>query len=106
MWRNNKNNFYSNLLIIQLNYMFVNLKKKQDAYHYNNTGVRVIVVCPGLLHQDGNSSAFGNRFKSPSHEKAWQLDMKGVHPQRYFCFLSSLVSIKCSTQYLEIYINI
>lgn len=60
----------------------------QDAYHFNVTGVRVIVVCPGLLQHDASSSNFGNRFKSPSHEKAWQLiDMKGVHPQKYVHFL-------------------
>lgn len=53
-----------------------------DAYHYNITGVRVIVLCPGVTQQDALPSAFGNRFKSPTHEKAWQLDMKGVHPQR------------------------
>lgn len=59
----------------------------QDAYHYNVTGVRVIVVCPGLLQHDASSPNFGNRFKSPSHEKAWQLiDMKGVHPQKYVNF--------------------
>lgn len=41
------------------------------------------MVCPGILQHDASSSAFGNRFKSPSHEKAWQFDMKGVHPQKY-----------------------
>lgn len=55
----------------------------QDTYHYNLTGVRVIVLCPGLLDIPGaTSSSHGNRFKSPIHEKAWQLDMKGAYPQK------------------------
>lgn len=29
------------------------------------------------MQNDASSSNFGNRFKSPSHEKAWQLDVKG-----------------------------
>lgn len=64
-----------------------------DAYHYNITGVRVIVVCPGLLQNDASSSNFGNRFKSPSHEKAWQLDVKGVHPQKCEHVAKGLMSI-------------
>lgn len=53
---------------------------QQDAYHFNLTGVRVVVMCPGVLQSD--SLTHGNRFKSPTHEKAWQLDMKDVRPQR------------------------
>lgn len=56
----------------------------QDAYHFNLTGVRVIALCPGALDTGSNSvKANGNRFKSPMHERAWQLDMKGVVPQKY-----------------------
>lgn len=44
--------------------------------------MRVIVLCPGLLDYEASSSTHGNRFKSPIHEKAWQLDMKGTLPQK------------------------
>lgn len=44
----------------------------------------MIVVCPGLLQNDASSSNFGNRFKSPSHEKAWQLDVKGKKNKNIF----------------------
>lgn len=47
----------------------------------------MIALCPGALETDMASTSHSNRFKSPIHEKAWQLDMKGVTPQRYSCFL-------------------
>lgn len=43
----------------------------------------MIALCPGALETDMASTSHSNRFKSPIHEKAWQLDMKGVTPQRY-----------------------
>lgn len=55
-----------------------------DQYHFNTTGVRVIAVCPGPL--DNQVSTHSNRFKTPIHEKAWQLDMKGIVPQKYVQF--------------------
>lgn len=66
--------------IHNFNYINCLFFELQDSYHYNLTGVRVVVLCPGVLQSD--SSTHENRFKSPTHEKAWQLDMKGVHPQK------------------------
>lgn len=54
----------------------------QDAYHYNLTGVRVIALCPSFIDNGTSSTSLSNRFKSPVHEKAWQLDMKGIVPQK------------------------
>ncbi|XP_059609057.1 15-hydroxyprostaglandin dehydrogenase [NAD(+)]-like [Phlebotomus argentipes] len=51
-----------------------------DSYHFNLTGVRVVAVCPALLENAMASNS--KRFKSPSHEKAWQLDVKGLMPQK------------------------
>lgn len=51
-----------------------------DIYHYNTTAVRVIAVCPSAF--ENQMSNHSNRFKTPIHEKAWQLDMNGLIPQR------------------------
>lgn len=64
-----------------------------DSYHFNITGVRVIVLCVGLLQCEASSSAHGNRFTSLIHEKAWQLDMKGVYPQKIEHVAKTLISV-------------
>ena len=43
--------------------------------------MKVIAVCVGPL--ETGTTSHSNRFKSPIHEKAWQLDMKGITPQKY-----------------------
>lgn len=52
----------------------------QDEYHYKLNGVKVIAVCPGLLESEQMSKS--NRFKSVDHEKAWQMDIQGMIPQK------------------------
>lgn len=52
----------------------------QNNYHYNLNGVRVIAVCPGLLESEDMTK--GNKFKSVEHEKAWQMDIQGMKPQK------------------------
>ncbi|GAB0096074.1 Alcohol dehydrogenase [Sergentomyia squamirostris] len=62
-----------------------------DAYHYNQTGVKVICVCPALLENEVTSNS--KRFKSPNHEKAWQLDIKGLTPQKLEHVAKSSIAI-------------
>lgn len=62
-----------------------------DSYHFNMTGVRVIALCPGPLETE--ISSHSNRFKSPIHEKAWQLDMKGIIPQKMEHVAKGLIGI-------------
>lgn len=66
--------------LTRLTNFFFNKFSEQDAYHYNLTGVRVIAVCPALL--ENAMTSHSKRFKSPNHEKAWQLDVKGLMPQK------------------------
>lgn len=59
---------------------FLTFITSQDDYHFKLNGVRVIAVCPGLFESEEMTKS--NRFKSVEYEKAWQMDIKGMIPQK------------------------
>ncbi|CAD7088373.1 unnamed protein product [Hermetia illucens] len=62
-----------------------------DSYHFNHTGVKVLAICVG--HLDTGASSHSNRFTSSVHEKAWQLDMKGIIPQKTDHVAKGIISV-------------